>query len=228
MIGGVIIPENVWHALRDAILGMKIRRKIRGELKWRFFSPDNDDVRNPMRDLDQATRDSIRAEIYGMITKHKAVKALAAVCSIEAAYKMASVNDQQAIYNLTYKVLTERFQYYLQDNSRETEVPAFGLIICDHRGRGDDKRLRAHHQMLVHSAAAFTSKYENLIESVLLQPSNLSIGIQFADLVAGAIWRKYEREDDHWYDMMQRSLRRGPAGQVAGYGIVKVPKVGWV
>ena len=139
-----------------------------------------------MKSLAQDERDQVRAEIYGMITKEQSVRTLAAVCSIEAAYKMPSVNDQQGIYNLGYKTLTERFQYYLQDESRKSGVPTRGLIICDHRGKGDDKRLRAHHQMLVHSTAAFTSRYENLIESVLLQPSNLSIGIQFADLVAGA------------------------------------------
>ncbi len=228
VIGGIIIPESVWHRLRDAILGMKIRRKIRGELKWRFFSPNNDSADNPMKALSQDERDQIRTEIYGMITKEATIKALAAVCSIEAAYKMPSVTDQQGIYNLSYKTLTERFQYYLQDESRKSGAVTRGLIVCDHRGKGDDKRLRAHHQMLVHSTAAFTSRYENLVESVLLQPSNLSIGIQFADMVAGAVWRKCERADDRWYMMIRESLRRGPQGQVEGYGIIKVPKANWV
>ena len=208
------MPERVWHRLRDALLGMKIRRKIRGELKWRFFAPNNDDSRNPMKDMSQDERDTIRAEIYSIMTKEKAVKTLAAVCSIQAAYRMPSVTDQQGIYNLSYKTITERFQYYLQDQSRASGSATLGLIICDHRGKGDDKRLQAHHQMLVHSTAAFTSRYENLVESVLLQPSNLSIGIQFADLVAGAVWRKCERGDDRWYAMIRESLRRGPAGKL--------------
>ena len=227
-MGGVIIPEDCWHCLRDALLGMKIRRKIRGELKWRFFAPGNDEARNPMRHLDQTGRDEIRTEIYQIITAEKDVKSPAAVCSIEAAYKMASVNDQQGIYNLTYKVLTERFQYYLQDKSRTTQKQEYGLVICDHRGRDDDKRLRAHHQMLIHSTAAFTSKYGNLIESLLLQPSNLSIGVQLADMVAGAVWRKYERGDERWFDLMKPSLRTSTMGKVDGYGIIKVPKNGWV
>jgi hypothetical protein len=228
VIGGIIVPESVWHSLRDALLGMKIRRKIRGELKWRFFSPSNDDARNPMKNLSQEERDQIRAEVYAIIIKEKAVKTIAAICSIQAAYNMPSINDQQDIYNIGYKTLTERFQYYLQDQSRSSGVRTLGLIICDHRGKGDDKSLRAHHQMLVHSTAAFTSQYGNLIESVLLQPSNLSIGIQLADMVAGAVWRKCERGDDRWYAMMRDSLRRGPAGQIEGYGIIKVPKANWV
>jgi len=228
VIGGVIVPEGAWHRLRDALLGMKIRRKIRGELKWRYFSPNNDDARNPMRELSQDERDEIRTETYSIMAREKAIKTLAAVCSIQAAYNMPSVNEQQDVYNLSYKAITERFQYYLQDQSRASGIATLGLIICDHRGKGDDKRLQAHHQMLVHSTAAFTSRYENLIESVLLQPSNLSIGIQFADIVAGAVWRKCERGDDRWYGMMRESLRRGPAGQLEGYGIIKVPKANWV
>lgn len=86
VIGGVIIPEDVWHKTRDSLLGLKIRRKLRGELKWRYFSQSNTDQRNPMRDLDQATRDSIRTELYGIITKEPSIKSVAAVCSIQAAY----------------------------------------------------------------------------------------------------------------------------------------------
>jgi hypothetical protein len=47
VVGGIIIPENVWHRIRDAMLGLKTRLRIRGELKWRYFSPNNDDPKNP-------------------------------------------------------------------------------------------------------------------------------------------------------------------------------------
>ena len=227
VMGGVIIPEDVWRTIRDAVLGMKIRRKIRGEMKWRYFSPANVDVNNPMRHLNQVARDEIREELYSILTKQPRIKSIAAICAVKAAYKMPSINDQQGIYNLTFKVLTERFQYYLQDLSHDVGSEEFGLIICDHRGHGDDKRLRAHHQMLVHSTAAFTSKYPNLVESLLLQPSNLSVGVQFADMVAGAVWRKYERDDERWLAMMEPSLRRSRGGNVEGYGLIKVPKVNW-
>jgi hypothetical protein len=56
----------------------------------------------------------------------------------------------------------------------------------------------------------------------------MSIGIQLADLIAGAVWRKFERGDDRWYAMVEKTLRTDPAGQVAGYGIVKVPTKGWI
>ena len=113
--GAIIIPEHLWHRLRDALFGMKIRRKIRGEFKWRYFAPDNDDAKNPMRHLDAKERDAIRAEIYSIICAEKGIRTMAAVRSAAAAYKMPSVVDQEGIYHLTYKTITERFQYCLQD-----------------------------------------------------------------------------------------------------------------
>jgi len=227
VMAGVVIPEYTWSGIRDALLGLKLRRQIRGEIKWRHFAPDNDDATNPMCRLDQNERDAIREEMFGIITKPRnGVTSIAAVCSAEAAYKMPSVDSQEDIYHLTYNVITERFQYYLQDCSTPSRTD-FGIVVCDHRGARDDKRLRGHHQMLVHGRSGSTSSYANLVESLFLQPSHQSIGIQLADLVAGAVWRKFERKDDRFYDLIEPSLRRDRGGQIAGYGLIKVPKSGW-
>lgn len=49
VVGGVIVPEGVWRRIRDAYHGMRVRRRIRGELKWRFFAPNNQSPENPFR-----------------------------------------------------------------------------------------------------------------------------------------------------------------------------------
>lgn len=41
VIGGIIIPEAKWRKLSDLLQGLKIRRKLRGELKWRYFAIDD-------------------------------------------------------------------------------------------------------------------------------------------------------------------------------------------
>ena len=209
------------------MLGMKARRQIRGELKWRYFAPGNDDARNPMRRLDHQTRNGIREEVYRIICAARGVRTLAAVCSAPAAYAMHSINTQDDLYHLTYKTITERFQYYLQDETRPEGPKQLGIVVSDHRGAQDDKRLRGHHQKLLNATAEFISNYPNLIEGLFLEPSNLSIGIQLADMVAGAVWRKFQRKDDCWYQHLEPSIRRRPDGSVSGYGIIKVPKKGW-
>lgn len=227
VVGGIAIPEASWSRIRDGLMGLKIRRKLRGELKWRYFSPNNDDDRNPMRSLDQETRDSIRTEIYQLICQEKAVRTIASICSVKAAYAMQSVSNQTDVYHLTYKTITERFQYYLQDLKKVSGRDEFGIIVCDQRSGNDDKRLRDHHHKLLYSGANFVSSYKNLVESLFLQQSNHSVGIQLADLVAGAVWRKFERGDDRWFELLKPSLRRDPNGNIDGWGIVKCPKKGW-
>src|SRR4051794_28557329 len=76
VVGGVIIPEGTWHNLRDAVFGLKIRRKLRGEFKWRYFAPGNTDDANPMRHLGQEDRDSIRTELYNIISSAPAVRTI--------------------------------------------------------------------------------------------------------------------------------------------------------
>lgn len=224
VVGGLIVPENVWHRMRDAYMGLKIQHKVRGELKWRYFSPDNHDERNPVKNLDREKKDEIRTGIYNIIASDSSIKTIACVCSVEAAYKMHSVNEQSDVYNLTYKGITERFQYYLQDLRKTVGRQEYGIIVGDHRGKDDDKNLRGHHQKLLHATADFISRYNNLIEGLFLEPSHLSIGIQLADIVAGAVWRKFERNDDRWYRLLEPTLRRSPTGEVSGYGIIKMPK----
>lgn len=228
VVGAVIVPEAIWHRLRDALLGMKLRRKIRGELKWRYFAPGNTDMANPLRHLDQNVRDEIREEVYKILAAESAVKTMASVCSAAAAYALPSVTDQEALYHLTYKTVTERFQYYLQDLSRSSGQMERGIVIADHRGGGDDRRLQALHNKLLYASGSNISTYKNLVESLFLQQSHMSVGIQLADMVAGAVWRHFERGDSRWLNLVRPTLRTNAAGKIAGYGIIKVPKDGWV
>lgn len=227
VVAGVIVPEGVWHTLRDGLMGLKIRRRIRGELKWRYFAPNNDDDHNPMRGMQPEERNEIRTELYRLITGIRSVKTIACVVSNAAAYEMHSINEQQDIYHLGYKGITERFQYYLQDLSREIGRKQLGIVVADHRGSNDDRLLRQVHQKLLHSTGEFISDYKNLIEGLFLEPSHLSVGIQLADLAAGAVWRKFERGDDTWFDMLAPSLRTSATGVVEGYGLVKSPRNTW-
>ena len=88
-----------------------------GEFKWRYFAPGNDDVANPLRRMNAAERDVVRTELYSIICSHQEIRSVACVASIEAAYKITSVNTRDDLYQSTYKPVTERFQYYLQDAS---------------------------------------------------------------------------------------------------------------
>lgn len=227
VIGGLTIPDGEWRNVAAKLLGLKTRFKLHGELKWRFFAPGNEDDANPMRGMPFPERDKIRTEMLAIITSVKSIRIMAAVASLEVCFAMPGVQGAEDLYAHTYKPVSERFQYYLQDLRKQSGAEQFGIVVCDHRGPADDKALRAHHQRLVARPGIYTSRYPNFIETVFFAPSHLSVGLQLADMVAGSIWRKFERSDERYYKLIEPAVRRGPAGDADGYGIVKVPKAGW-
>ena len=242
VVGGLVIPDGAWGKTRDALVGMKVRRGVVGELKWRYFAPNNDDSANPMLKMDQDQRNEIRAELYQIICGNKSIKAIACVACIEECYKTVHVSNCDDLYHFTYKPLSERFQYHLQDISRTVGRPEPGIIVADHRGSQPDARFRKAHESLLSPQKIamrlnssivlshpkpITSNYQNLVESLFFLPSDTSVGIQLADMVAGAVWRKFEKGDDFWYRALEPALRKGPRELVDGYGIIKQPKGRW-
>jgi hypothetical protein len=227
VIAALILPEERWHGISAKLHGLKTRRAYYGELKWRFFSPDNDDDENPMADWKQPDKNSFRKEVFSIITGDKSVRVVACVCEAKQAYRLPSVTEQEDIYFSTYKVVTERFQYFLQDVSRTSGHRTLGIIVADHRGKGDDERFRNQHQRLVNESHEYTSDYKNLIEGLFLTPSHLSVGIQLVDLVAGAIWRRFEAGDSTWFDVIKPSFRCAANGAIDGYGVCRFPKNLW-
>mgnify|MGYP000968965173 FL=1 len=65
-----------------------------------------------------------------------------------------------------------------------------------------------------------------MIEGLFIAPSHLSVGIQFADMVAGAVFRAYKTDDKRFANQIRESFRASSGGKIEGYGLVKFPK-GW-
>lgn len=227
VIAGVVIPEDRWKGIREKLVGLKRAEKYRGEVKWRFFAPKNDDDDNPMRDWDMARRNDFRDKVFSIITTTKSVKVIACVSECPTSYGLGNVHAQDDLYFRTYKPVTERFQYLLQDITRESGRDTMGLIVADHRGRGDDDRMRQQHERLVREDRQYTSSYANFIEGLFFSPSHMSVGIQLADMVAGAIWRAQSHGDLTWYKLLKPSFRSSPTGKIDGFGIARFPKAGW-
>lgn len=134
------------------------------------------------------------------------------------AFSFPSVGNQQQLYHFAYKPITERFQYFLQDQN------SLGIIVADHRGRDSDKMLRAHHAALTSNPKATRSGYNRLIEGLFLQDSEHSVGIQIADFVAGSIHRAYAANDGSHATAIKGRIRSDEQGNVLGRGLVLHPK----
>jgi len=227
VIAGLVIPEDRWQGMSDKFSGLKIRERYRGEVKWRYFAPNNRDQDNPMLDWSQERRNSFRDSVFSIISETRSCKIIACISDSIAAYKLGNVNSQGDLYFKTYKPVTERFQYLLQDITRSSGRDTYGLIVADHRGKGDDDSMRHRHERLIRESGQYTSKYKNFIEGLFFAPSHLSVGIQLVDMIAGAIWRAQAHNDRIWFNKIKSSFRTSPEGRIGGYGIVRFPSGGW-
>lgn len=216
-LGAVIIRDEDWHGIARVVRGFSTRHKLRGELKWRYFSPHNSSAENPMLGKSAEERKALSLELAGIVAKSP-LTIIACVTDIGTAFEYASVSNQRELYHFAYKPLTERFQYFLQDSK------SLGIIIADHRGRDDDRLLRAHHDTLIAKPGNTISGYNRLIEGLLLQDSCHSIGIQLADFVAGAIHRAYSTKDSDLAKIIRPRVRAKTDGSVFGHGIVHHPR----
>lgn len=220
VIAGVIIPEGAWHGIAKDY--KKATKNVRGELKWKHFGHSN--KAPSIAHLTTEEKHKLRNDIFQTIIARKAVKLICCVTCIEAAYNRPSIHDQDDVYHLTYKGVTERFQYFLQDAARVTGQPQYGLVVCDHRMSHDDEKLRKRHHELLEGGEPFTSNYANIIETIFFSPSEASVGLQLADMVAGAVHRSFHNGEHRFAEMIRPSFRSSPSGQILGYGLVKMPK----
>jgi hypothetical protein len=227
VMAALVMHEAQWHGVASEFRAILKQFGIRGEIKWRYFGQHNNDPDNSVAGLDGGARDQLRKKLFEIITARKSIKIIACVTSAASAYALDYVNDADDLYLYTYKTLTERFQYYLQDMSRAVGDKQLGIVVADHRGKAQDDLLRKRHAGLVAERGVFTSAYQNYVEIVFLTPSHYSIGIQLADMVAGAIGREYCARDDRYATLIRGSLRASARGTVDGFGLVKFPTKNW-
>lgn len=224
VLGGIIIPDEFWHRVKADLDILKRKYNILGEIKWRYFAPHSRQDHS-LSHLSGDEKETLRSSLYSIINKYKSVKTICVITDVEAAYKLNYIKDADDLYWFSYKAATERFQYYLQDISRISGQKINGLIVCDHRGPKDDKRLQELHAKLLGGHHHAHSSYPHLIEGVFVAPSHLSVGVQFADMVAGAVLRKTKNNDNRFFDQIKDTFRKSESGKVEGYGVIKFPKI---
>jgi hypothetical protein len=224
VLGGIVIPEDIWAKMAGDLARLKTHYDIKGEIKWRYFAPDRGGKPHALTHLTAEQKETLRTQLYDIIKRYKSVRLICVVTQTERAHALGYVKSGDDLYWYSYKLLTERFQYYMQDLERVVGQKLNGIVVCDHRGPKDDERLRELHHKLMNDKGGVISSYGNIIEGLFIAPSHLSVGIQFADMVAGAVFRSFKSEDKRFADQILESFRTSPQGKVEGFGLVKFPK----
>ena len=218
VLGGIIISDQCWHLVKADLESIKEKYKISGEIKWRFFAPHSKPS-STLFHLNSQQKESVRSELYAILNKYESIKAISTIVNPRQAYTMPNINNAHDLYPYAYKEMAERFQYYLKDISPISGKPINGIIVCDHRAHNEDRRLQELHAGLLQGNHKTDSNYSNLIEGVFVAPSHLSVGIQFADMVAGAISRLH-KNDNHFYKQIQNIFLKD---LIRGHSLIELP-----
>lgn len=123
-------------------------------------------------------------------------------------------------YQLSLTVLVERFCFDLGYGNR-------GTIVAESRGSHLDKVIRSvFEQIRLRGTRYISPTTVRRVASLTIQTKNdAHSGLELADLVASPIARhvmgKPARPD---FLVVERKFRRGPHGEVQGYGLVVLPK----
>jgi hypothetical protein len=243
VLGGVVIQDILWREASTKLIDIKQSKNIVGEIKWKWIF-NKTDPKNTMSHLSIETRlndvikpmmEFIRDKKINIFTTLTHINDLKTHFILNEHIEENSPNFQEKFsrycYHKNYENIVQRFHYYLQGcyNQKKDHL---GIVVCDGRSRTEDAELRnLHHEMIFGACDKKQINYINLIEHLLIAPSHLSVGIQFADIIAGIILgrlRKF-KSTDHLFDIIKNCFakyydKKTNILKTEGAGIVKLPK----
>lgn len=140
-----------------------------------------------------------------------------------------SVSDNSLPINIPEVWHLERhLQEHMQRIEMELQASQDNLAVLffDPISKEKDKALRNAYFQIFQSGD-FIQKYSHIKDSLNMEYSHHSAGIQLADFIAGCfagMLRGFRKSAELFHGNVKPYLRKSPSGQVLGYGIREVPR----
>lgn len=96
------------------------------------------------------------------------------------------------------------------------------LMFTDSRKNDNNNKLDKELQisyLRARSLGTHYIKFPNFCESLVFLDSNYSCGIQCADFCAGAIHKKFEMQNEEFFNVLMPAIRKNKSENIYGYGI---------
>lgn len=225
VFGGVIIWSPEWRQIREIVRRTKedFHITLREELKWRNLVRRSGPASHLTEDQALAYVKNLAERLTGLVT------GIVAVIFKNESYRLAQrhpkryIKSGEDIYHQAFRYCLQRLALFLHDKS-DTEEEA--IVVADRRSDQQDNRLRRHFEELVYESTQrilYKGSFERVVEGLFLQVSHYSVGVQLADILAGAVHQKYAKGGSRWYQYVEPWLRRSPSGQILGWGLIEHP-----
>ena len=92
VLGGVIIPEEFWHQVKIDLEAIKKNFAIDGEVKWRYFAPQNKGAKvHSLSHLTAEEKEIVRSNIFAILQKYKSIKTICVITDTTKAYSFSYI-----------------------------------------------------------------------------------------------------------------------------------------
>lgn len=119
------------------------------------------------------------------------------------------VQNHNDLYAVALHLLMERSCMQITDEKgRDTPIPA--MMFADSRKNNNNNKLDIELQnsyLRAKNMGTHFVKFPNFCDALIFVDSDYSAGIQVADFCAGAIYRKYEQDDNTFFNILKPSIR---------------------
>ena len=163
----------------------------------------------------------MKQDIIEMISKYKN-SVIGIIMDKKSCYKnRTDIKNHNDLYAFALNLLMERVCMEISDrDGRGAMTPA--LMFTDSRKNDNNNKLDKELQIAYLRARSLGTHYinfPNFCESLVFIDSNYSCGIQCADFCAGAIHKKFESNDDSFFNILLPAIRCNKNNNISGYGI---------
>ncbi len=163
----------------------------------------------------------MNTDIIKMISDYKN-SVIGIVMDKESCYKnKKGINNHNDLYAFALNLLMERVCMEISDREgRNSITPA--LMFTDSRKNDNNNKLDKELQisyLRARSLGTHYIKFPNFCESLVFIDSSYSSGIQCADFCAGSIHKKFEANDDRFFNLLLPAIRCNKDNNIYGYGI---------
>ena len=214
ILSGFMIDANAILNIETALKDIKIKYGLNPyhEFKW--------NTRYKELGIEYDKINNMKKEIMNIVTKYKN-SVVGIIMDKEYCYKNKDfVQNSNDLYALSLHLLMERCCMQITDKEgRNTVTPA--MIFADSRKNDKNNKLDLELQIAYLRAKNMGThfvKFPNFCDSIIFADSDYTAGIQIADFCAGAIFRKFENDDDAFFNILKPSIRTHN-GNINGAGI---------
>lgn len=189
----------------DADNILEIERKLR-EIKMKYKLNSNHEIKwhstYPKLGLNYEQYKNMKLEVIRTISEYRA-SVIGIVVDKEECYKNKEyINDSNDLYAVALHLLMERYSMEIKNKHNE-DIMKPVIMIADSRQSMNSRKLDKELQIAYLRAknmGTYFVKFPNFCEGIIFVDSDNFTGIQLADFCAGAIHRKYEQNDDTFFN----------------------------